>query len=208
MLVVKDDENVFDGLFSLMAKSDDEEDEEKDSMNNNLDRFSEENTALTVHMSVIEEQLETENLELKEQLSLMNVKSGKRKGEATSLQIKLEASLNTAETRLALALERNDQMERDLVHLREELKNSLNGPAPPSYFLTSPVKDYPAWKASQEKIPVYSRQKIAQKRGPTPIPKSSNMKRTNMPHWARNTLITPLSVYWELRLKWVPKSNK
>ena len=90
--------------------------------------FSEQKTVMIVHMLVIEEQvivLETENLELKEQLSLMNEKSGKRKGEATRLQIELEASLNTVETRLTLALERNDQMERDLVRLRKELKHSL-----------------------------------------------------------------------------------
>ncbi|XP_049381315.1 uncharacterized protein LOC125845854 [Solanum stenotomum] len=106
MLAIKDDENVFNGMFTFMAKSNDEEDEEKvtlfdlkqnlnaysvrrlgnlvvvlidsvielttemDSMNNSLDKFSEEKIALTFHMSVIEEQLtvlETENLELKEQ---------------------------------------------------------------------------------------------------------------------------------------------
>ncbi|KAH0633286.1 hypothetical protein KY284_036072 [Solanum tuberosum] len=112
---------------------------EKDSMNNNLDSLSEEKTVITVHMSVIEEQvivLEVENLELKEQLSLMNEKYRKSKGEVTSLQAELEASLNSVETRLSLALERNDQMERDLVCLREELKTSLNGPAPSSCFLT------------------------------------------------------------------------
>ncbi|KAK4713349.1 hypothetical protein R3W88_019256 [Solanum pinnatisectum] len=164
MLAIKNDENVFDGMFSFMAKSDDEEDEEKvtfsdlkqnlnaysirklrnlvvvlidsvieltakkDSMNNSLVNFNEEKLALTDHVSVIEEQLivlETENLELKEKLRMMSEKFGKGKGEASSLQMELEASLNTAETKLALALEGNDQMERDLVGLREELKNTL-----------------------------------------------------------------------------------
>ncbi|XP_049364246.1 uncharacterized protein LOC125829001 [Solanum verrucosum] len=113
MLVVQDDTNIFDGMFALMAKSDDEDDEEKlrnlagvlidfvielttekDFMNNRLDSLSEVRIVLTVHMSVIMEQvmvLETENLELKEQLSLMIEKSGKGKGEATSLQAELEA---------------------------------------------------------------------------------------------------------------------
>lgn len=54
----------------------------------------------------------------------MNEKSGKRKGEASGLQIELKSSLKTAKTRLSLALEKTDQMERDLVCLREELKNS------------------------------------------------------------------------------------
>uniref|UniRef100_A0A0V0IPX0 Putative ovule protein n=1 Tax=Solanum chacoense TaxID=4108 RepID=A0A0V0IPX0_SOLCH len=128
-----------DGLFAFMAKSDDEDNEdkvtlldikqnlntysvrrlrnlanvlidsvielttEKDSMNISLDILSEEKTVTTAHMSFIEEQLtvlEAENLELKNQLSLMIEKSGKRKGEVTSLQTELEASLNTAETQL------------------------------------------------------------------------------------------------------------
>ena len=62
---------------------------EKDSMNTSLDSLSEYRTVMIVHMSVIEEQvivLEFENLEFKEQLSLMIEKSGKRKGEATRLQ--------------------------------------------------------------------------------------------------------------------------
>ncbi|KAH0751737.1 hypothetical protein KY285_004885 [Solanum tuberosum] len=129
MLAVQDDTNIFDGMFALMSKSDDEDDEEKDSMNNGLDILGEEKTVTTAHMSFIEEQLtvlEVENLELKNQLSIMIEKSGKRKGEDTSLQTELEASLNTTETRLALALERNDQMEKDLVLLREELNTSLN----------------------------------------------------------------------------------
>jgi len=164
MLAVQDNANVLDGLFALMAKLDDEDDEdkvtlfdikqnlnsysvrrlrnlanvliesiielttEKDSMNISLDLLGEEKTVTTVHISLIEEHLtvlEAENLELKNQLSIMIEKSGKRKGKATSLQAELEANLNTAETRLALALERNDQMERDLVHLKEELQTSL-----------------------------------------------------------------------------------
>ncbi|KAH0645174.1 hypothetical protein KY284_033058 [Solanum tuberosum] len=128
MLVAQDDANIFDGMFALMVKSDDEDEEENDSMNISLDSLSEEITVLTVHMSVTDEQvmvLESENLELKEQLSLMIEKSRERKRETTSLQAELEASLNTTETRLALVLERNDQMERDLTRLKKELQTSL-----------------------------------------------------------------------------------
>ncbi|XP_049358857.1 uncharacterized protein LOC125823532 [Solanum verrucosum] len=103
MLAAQDDANVFDGLFALMEKSADEDNEDKE------------------HLTV----LEAENLELKNQLSIMIEKSGKRKGKATSLQVELEANLNTAETILTLPLERNDQMERDLVHLKEELQTFL-----------------------------------------------------------------------------------
>ncbi|KAH0771660.1 hypothetical protein KY290_015641 [Solanum tuberosum] len=117
MLDVKDNEDVFDGMFAFMAKFDDEKDEEKDSMNNSLDIYNEEKLALVGHVSVIEEQLkllETENLELKEKLKMLSEKSGKGNEEASSLQLELEASMNTVETILALALERNDQMETDM----------------------------------------------------------------------------------------------
>ena len=66
--------------------------------------------------------LEFEKLKLKEQLDLMIEKYGKRKGEATNLQAELESNLNITENRLALALERNDQMERDLVCLKQEFQ--------------------------------------------------------------------------------------
>lgn len=52
-------------------------------------------------------------------------KSGKRKGELTSLQTEVEVSLNTVETRLSLALERNYQLEKDMFLLKEELNTSL-----------------------------------------------------------------------------------
>lgn len=93
MLVFKDDANVFDGLFTLMEKSDDEDvDEkvtlfdlkqnwntyfvirlrnlanvsidstielatEKESMNISLDSLSEQRIMMTMHMSIIEEQV-------------------------------------------------------------------------------------------------------------------------------------------------------
>ena len=45
-----------------------------------------------------------------------------------------------------------------------------------------------------------------QKKGPglASVPKLKNI---NLPHWTKNSLITPLSAYWELQLKWVPKAN-
>lgn len=48
---------------------------------------------------------------------LMIKKFGKGKGEDTNLQVELESNLNTVETRLALALEKNDHMVMDLVLL-------------------------------------------------------------------------------------------
>lgn len=56
---------------------------EKNSINNIIDSLSEEKTVKILYMSIIEEQvkiLEAEILDVKEQLSLMNQKSSKRKG--------------------------------------------------------------------------------------------------------------------------------
>lgn len=56
---------------------------EKDSINNIIDSLSEEKTVKILYMSIIEEHvkiLEAEILDVKEQLSLMNQKSSKRKG--------------------------------------------------------------------------------------------------------------------------------
>ena len=50
---------------------------------------------------------------------------GKERGSFTSLQAELEANFITIETRLALALERNDHLERDMVKVKEELNTSL-----------------------------------------------------------------------------------
>ena len=41
------------------------------------------------------------------------------------MQINLETSLNTVEIKLAMALERNNQLEGDLVGVKEVLKKSL-----------------------------------------------------------------------------------
>ena len=69
--------------------------------------------------------LEYVKQELKENLDLMIDKSGKRRGEGTNVKAELESNLNTAETRLAFAQERNNQMERDLVRLKAEIQVSL-----------------------------------------------------------------------------------
>lgn len=45
--------------------------------------------------------------------------------ETTNMQAELQNNLNIIEARLSLALERNDQMERDLFNLMKELQISL-----------------------------------------------------------------------------------
>ena len=41
-----------------------------------------------------------------------------------------------------------------------------------------------------------------------PAPRSFVRKIQSLPYWTKYNLITPLSAYWELKLKWVPKLNK
>ncbi|KAH0633062.1 hypothetical protein KY284_035848 [Solanum tuberosum] len=97
-------------------------------MNNGLYILHEEKVALVDQMSVVEEQLivlEAGNLELREKIKMLSEKCGRGKGEASNLQIDLETSLNTAETKLAMALERNHKLDRDLVRVKEELEKSL-----------------------------------------------------------------------------------
>ena len=82
---------------------------ETELMNNSLDILHEEKVALVDQMSVVEENvivLEAENLELKQRLKMLSEKSGKGKEEASKME--LEASLNTAKTKLAMDLERNN----------------------------------------------------------------------------------------------------
>lgn len=68
--------------------------------------------------------LEFENLELKEKLKVCN-KILKGKGKVSNLQRKLENQLKSTELKLNMAIERNDQLERDLVHVKKELNKSL-----------------------------------------------------------------------------------
>ena len=53
---------------------------------------------------------------------------------------------------------------------------------------------------------MYVQQKNFQKKGPGRA-SVLKLKNIDLPHWTKNSLITPLSAYWELQLKWVPKAN-
>ena len=46
------------------------------------------------------------------------------------------------------------------------------------------------------------------KKKSVPAPTSFVRKLQSLPYWTKYNLITPLSAYWELKLKWVPKLNK
>lgn len=48
---------------------------------------------------------------------------------------------------------------------------------------------------------------IKHKKGPT-LASVFKLKYINLPHQTKNSLITPLTAYLELQLKWVPKANR
>ena len=177
--------------------------------------------------------LETENLELKEKVKRATTTIFKGKSEASRLQLDLENKLHTAEMKIKVSFERNHALERDLVRVKEELENSLKW-TNSSKILTNILsqgnnikgdlsckRDCLAFKDCGESSsnyskprnrlkkgpgPVYVQQKNLQKKGPcrASVPKLKNI---DLPHWTKNSLITPLSAYWELQLKWVPKAN-
>ena len=81
-----------------------------------------------------------------------------------------------------------------------------------------------SWRNSCERFSNYAERKNVPKERPgppelvsthrfskkesVPAPMSFVRKLQNLPYWTKYNLITPLSAYWELKLKWVPKLNK
>lgn len=115
-------------LVALLIDSIIETTFEKDIMNNNLYIHHEKRVALIDQVAVAKEKLivlEVENLELKKKLKVFSEKSSIGKGEASIMQMELKASLNTTETKLSMALDRNNQLEKDLVRNKEKLNKSL-----------------------------------------------------------------------------------
>ena len=69
--------------------------------------------------------LESDKIELKKQLHLINEKVQKQKEKSNGLQFELEEKLKTSETNLGLALERSNSSEKDIVKLKDELEKSF-----------------------------------------------------------------------------------
>ena len=62
-------------------------------------------------------------------------------------------------------------------------------------------------RVTREVLDLYQTKK-GTKKGTLSCTQAIDKKNIKLPYWARNTLIAPLSSFWELKLKWVPKSNK
>ena len=101
---------------------------ERDIINAELESLNENRDKMGEKMLKIEDQMvvqEYEKIELKNQLHLINEKAGKQKGKFNDLQVELEEKLKTSETNLVLALERSNNLERDIVKLKDDLEKSI-----------------------------------------------------------------------------------
>ena len=166
-----------------------------------------------------------------------------------------------------MALERSNNLERDIFKLKDELEKSLkwtksskmlsnvtnqsnfNKKGLGSLNVTPPFNPHSkyvfvsdnllclhcgknghlkeectAWRMSHEKLSKYTKKPMVSKERPCPTKQFSTKsfskkgldsakrsfvkKNLKLPHWDRNTLITSLSAFWELKFKWVPKPNK
>ena len=175
--------------------------------------------------------------------------------------------MKTSETNLCLALEKSNNLERDIVKLKEELEKSLkwtksskllsnvtnqsnfNKKGLGSLNITTPfnphskyvfVSDHllflqcgknghlkeecTGWRKSHERLFNYTeKQKVSKERPGPPkhvstdrflkkkyvsAPMSFVRKFQKLSYWTRYNLITPLSAYWELKLKWVRNLDK
>ncbi|XP_015060063.1 uncharacterized protein LOC107005933 [Solanum pennellii] len=173
---------------------------EKDPISNSLDISQDGKIALVAQISDIKSQmrvLEAENLELKKKMKGVTNKTFNGKNEASSLQLELENKLHTTEMKTKIALGRNLELERDLLKRAKERhvkfvrsKNNQEkeerGPGLLDKFVRS------------------DRNVETERKGPGPRYRFS---KNTLPPWTGRFLVKPFDSYWELWLKWVPKSN-
>nr|XP_010312990.1 uncharacterized protein LOC104644608 [Solanum lycopersicum] len=130
MVVVHEEETIFNEitLANVMIDSVIELTSERDIMNAELDSLTKNKVKLEEKMSTMEDKmlsLESDNTELKKQLSQINEEAEKLNVRPNGLQVETEEKLKTTEKNLGLALEKSNNLEKDIVKLKEELEKSL-----------------------------------------------------------------------------------
>ncbi|XP_049405388.1 uncharacterized protein LOC125868860 [Solanum stenotomum] len=258
MMAIKDDENVFNSIFSLMAKSNDEEDLNKVTLfdlKDDLDTLPIKILRKLVALLIdFVNERTTENLMLNEKLSLCEDENSALMSQVSKMSVKigtLETSIITPEEDPVTSLETNSQLRKDLSKVKEELSHSLkwtdsskilsnlsnqsfNGkkglgrrPIEPPYNSHSKYvsisdnllctycgrnghlkEKYESLRKAKKRHVKFVRSESDVKKGhkgPGPLYRFS---KNTLPLWTKRFLIKPLDSYWELRLKWVPKSNK
>ncbi|XP_069155731.1 uncharacterized protein [Solanum lycopersicum] len=164
MVVVHEEETIFNEMFAFMDHSENEEEEDKvtlldmkhdlntyslkklrtlanvmidsvieltsegDIMNAELESLNENKDKMEEKMLKMEDKmvtLESDKTKLKKQLHQINKEVEKQKGKSNGLQVEIEEKLKTSEINLGLALEKSNNLERDIFKLKDELEKSL-----------------------------------------------------------------------------------
>ena len=164
MVVVHEEETIFNEMFAFMAHTENEEEDDKvtlldmkndlnnyslkklrtlanvmidfvieltserDIMNVELDSLTENQVKLEEKILKIEDKmasLKSDNIEFKKQLSLKNEEGEKINGRSNGLQVETEEKLKNTEKNLGLAVEKSNNLEKDIVKVKEELEKSL-----------------------------------------------------------------------------------
>ncbi|XP_069145959.1 uncharacterized protein [Solanum lycopersicum] len=110
MVVVHEEETVFNEMFAFMAHTENEEEDDKltserDIMNAELSSLTENKVKLEEKMLKMEDKmasLESDNTELKKQLSQINEEAEKLNGRSNGLQVETEEKLKTTEIKSTL----------------------------------------------------------------------------------------------------------
>lgn len=69
--------------------------------------------------------MSSENANLKEKLEKRSLHESRGKNKSSNLQLELQESLSKFKENPAASLERNAQLKRDLIHVKEEFEKSL-----------------------------------------------------------------------------------
>ncbi|XP_015075493.1 uncharacterized protein LOC107019547 [Solanum pennellii] len=146
MVVVHEEETIFNEMFAFMAYLENEEEEDKrtlakvmidsvieltyerDIMNAELDSLTENKDKIEEKMLKMEDKmasLESDKTELKNQLYQINEEAEKQNGRSNGLQVAIKEKLKTSKTYHGLALEKSNNLEKDIVKLKEELEKYL-----------------------------------------------------------------------------------
>ena len=94
---------------------------ELENLNQNKDKMEEKMLKMEDKVA----SLESDKTELKKQLHQKNEEAEKQKGKSNGLQVEIEEKLKTSEINLGLALEKSNNLERDIFKLKDELEKSL-----------------------------------------------------------------------------------
>lgn len=101
---------------------------EKEPLNDDLVEFENEKSVLFVQIVELEGKvtlLSYENNTLNDKLKVIPRADPKKKGKGSDLQFELETKLNKSKLNLIASLERNKELERDLVRIKADFKKSL-----------------------------------------------------------------------------------